>query len=289
MKIAYIILVHKNPKQVARLINRLNTQNTIFSLHLDASVPLEDFKNIVLSGNPGCDNIHFKEKRYRTRWGGFNAVRATAELIESVLPYKPDHVFFLSGQDYPLKTNQDIRTLLKEEYKDSILIENRRFNADPNKPNRLNRFYFCDYFDWEKKKLIPRLLTKVLPSRKFLDGMQPYIGRVQFILPLKAAEYVTAEYRNNKKLNNFFKYVLCADELYFQTILLNSEFAPKVLNTRIHYANYDVPHPVVWQAKDIEHLKKQPNLFARKFDINVDEKVLDLLDEYLQYSKPVDI
>jgi len=35
MKIAYIILAHKNPDQIKRLVLRLNTEGTSFFIHID--------------------------------------------------------------------------------------------------------------------------------------------------------------------------------------------------------------------------------------------------------------
>ncbi|MGF1986665.1 MAG: hypothetical protein RMY62_002115 [Nostoc sp. ZfuVER08] len=59
MKIAYIILAHKYPEQLKRLIHRLNTENVSFFIHIDKKVEakiyhqvvtlLKDFTNVFFS------------------------------------------------------------------------------------------------------------------------------------------------------------------------------------------------------------------------------------------------
>lgn len=286
MKIAYIILVHKNPKQVARLINRLNIEDTIFSIHVDYNANIEDFKKEIDILNPNNNNIHFLQKRFKPKWGGFNTIRGAIELINSVLGFKPDSIVYISGQDYPIMTNGKISEYLKF-YKGKALIEYELASLDIKTPNSTNRYYFCDFvnynpkgfFNPKKVPLLARILTKILPKRKFLKGVKPFIGRQWFILPLDIAEFVVKEYKRNKALNNFYKFTIHSAEMYFQTLLLNSKYADRVINLRTIFADYNAPNPILWKSENLERLKNLNTPFARKFDTNVDEKILDLIDK----------
>ncbi len=283
MKIAYIILVHKNPKQVARLINKLNTENTVFSIHVDYNANIEDFKKEILSKNP--DNISFLEKRFKPKWGGFNTIKAAVELINSVLIYHPKSIVYISGQDYPIMNNISIEKYLKK-YEGIALIEYEPENHDLKKVNNINRYYFADYFNYNKKGLfnpkeipfLARILTKLLPKRIFLKGVKPFVGRQWFILPFDIAEFIVKEYNKNKTLKDFYKYTIHSAEMYFQTLLLNSKYANRVANLRTVFADYNAPNPIIWKAEDIDILKSQDKPFARKFDSKVDSKILDLID-----------
>ncbi|MVN22228.1 beta-1,6-N-acetylglucosaminyltransferase [Mucilaginibacter arboris] len=285
MKIAYIILVHKNPKQVARLITRLNVENTIFSIHVDFNGDDEPFKKEILASNPNNSNIQFLEKRYKPKWGGFNTIRAAVELVNSVLPFKPDSIVYISGQDYPIMDNNRIKEYL-EFYKGKALIEYEPASLDLKVPNSTNRYYFCDYFNYNPKglfnskevPLLARILTKLLPKRRFVKGVNPYIGRQWFILPLDIAEFVVTEFKRNKTLSNFYRFTIHSAEMYFQTLLLNSKYASRIVNLRTIFADYNAPNPIVWKAENIAILKEQNIPFARKFDTQVDSKVLDLID-----------
>lgn len=288
MKIAYIILAHKNPAQVARLVNRLNTENVLFSIHIDAASDLNAYKEQMQIFNPDSNNIYFLENRYRVRWGGFNTVKAEVELIRFVIRFNPECIVFLSGQDYPIKSNANLEKYFKQ-YEGQFIIEYQL--VDLKKPNRIVHYCFADYFDYKKeffqKKNIPvliRAFNKIIPKRKMLNGIIPYEGRVQFVMPLDIAKYVVEEYMNNKALKNFYKYVLLGDEQYFHTMLMNSKYADRTYNITTHFADYTSHHPIVWKSKDIEYLKKQENIFARKFDILIDEEILNLIDKEILFK-----
>jgi len=47
MKIAYIILAHKLPQQIIRLVNRLNTDDTSFLIHVDKKTEHRIYQEIV--------------------------------------------------------------------------------------------------------------------------------------------------------------------------------------------------------------------------------------------------
>lgn len=286
MKIAYLILVHKNPKQVARLINRLNIENTIFSIHVDYNANLEDFKNEIFTVNPNSNNIAFLDKRFKPKWGGFNTIRAAVELIDSVLKYEPDSIVYLSGQDYPIMTNSDIKKYLTK-HTGKAIIEFEPASLDLKIPNSTNRYYFCDFVNYNPKglfnakevPLLARILTKILPRRKFIKGIKPFIGRQWFILPLDIAKFVVEEYKRNKALSNFYRFTIHSAEMYFQTLLLNSKYVDRIINLRTIFADYNAPNPILWKAENIEQLRNQPMPLARKFDASVDEEILDLIDK----------
>ena len=67
MKIAYLILAHKNPRHLQRLINALQYDNTAFFIHVDAKVNnLDEFKLF-----KSFDNVYFIKRRVDVQWGAF--------------------------------------------------------------------------------------------------------------------------------------------------------------------------------------------------------------------------
>lgn len=74
MKFAYLILVHKNPKQLARLVSRLNTKDALVFIHIDKKVSEEVFEKEIRKLH--IKNIHFVKDRKSIVWGGFNMVKA---------------------------------------------------------------------------------------------------------------------------------------------------------------------------------------------------------------------
>ena len=63
MKIAYLFLVHNNPKLIRKTIEQLSTPDCAFIIHVDAKANIDEFSS--LQGN----NINFTEKRVPVFWG----------------------------------------------------------------------------------------------------------------------------------------------------------------------------------------------------------------------------
>jgi len=105
MRIAHIIMVHKSPDQLLRLINRLQHPNFDFYIHLDQKVDIEDFE-----GLRGLQQVYFVQNRVKCNWGGWSFTRAILGSMKEVLEtnIKYDFLNLISGQDYPIYTSDEI-------------------------------------------------------------------------------------------------------------------------------------------------------------------------------------
>jgi hypothetical protein len=107
LKVANLILAHKSPEQLVRLIRRLHTPDRAFVVHLDKK-----------SQGPEWDRVVAELKeldvlwagRVTCSWGKFSQVEATlnciSKLRESGISW--DFVNLLSGQDYPIRPNEHL-------------------------------------------------------------------------------------------------------------------------------------------------------------------------------------
>ncbi|MCB4234526.1 hypothetical protein LDL59_03785 [Kaistella anthropi] len=106
----YLIQAHKNPVQLRRLIDTINTSDSQFVIHIDLKSKLEDFTSLIKS-----DNIYFIKNRLDCIWGDYSQVLATINLIEELKNFgakEEDRIVFLSGQDYPIKSSEYIKDFL---------------------------------------------------------------------------------------------------------------------------------------------------------------------------------
>jgi hypothetical protein len=88
----------------------------------------------------------------------------------------------------------------------------------------------------------------------------------------------------NPALVRFFKYVDVPDEIFFQTVLLNSPYRDIIVNDNLRHIDWKDPtagSPAVLTRSDFPALAESPKLFARKFDVRVDAGILDMIDERL--------
>src|SRR5579875_2468449 len=109
MEKAFIILAHKNPEQVARLISSLDDHHSTFFLHLDKKIKSAPFINAVADNN----NVVIVKNEY-TFWGGFGIVQATLNAMKSAMNHYQnfDFISLISGQHYPIKSNAYINNFL---------------------------------------------------------------------------------------------------------------------------------------------------------------------------------
>jgi hypothetical protein len=78
----------------------------------------------------------------------------------------------------------------------------------------------------------------------------------------------------------------CCDETFFQTaIMIHAEKFGIILNEKGYYSNkkwftiFSNGHPIVLTQENFEQLMYSGMLFGRKFDSDIDAKILDMIDE----------
>lgn len=289
MKIAYLLLAHNKPSQLIRLINKLNDGFVSFIIHYDLSSDPKEF-NFLKEAFKEEANVHFVEKRVKGFWGDFSLVRATLECIKFMHNQKLDfdYALLLSGQDFPLKTNSEIHEFISENNgKEFIHAEKMPTSFwEYGGMDRLEYFHFNSFKKNETiKKIFLKITTKLLkilkvkrkrPNINFYGGSQWWCFSSEFL-------YYTLEYLNtNEEFTRFFKYVHVPDEIFFQTLIMNSPYKERVANISLTYIDWDrVEKPTIFREADFDLLISRENLFARKFDENIDLEIIALVDKHI--------
>lgn len=75
------------------------------------------------------------------------------------------------------------------------------------------------------------------------------------------------------------------DELFIQTIIAkNKEFIGRLASSnkrKIKWLPGKQAHPYIWKQTDFSEIVQSNKFFARKFDENVDKKIIDMIFDYL--------
>ncbi len=296
MKIAYIILAHKYPKQLLRLIDKLNTDDVSFFIHIDKKTDSQVAHQLVtqLQNLPKV----FFIKRYNSAWGSFDIVKATLEGIKLIAKASTqfDYIVNLSGQDYFIKSNEQIKNFF-EENKGREFLEYFSLPCSKWKGGGFRRVEYWhipwkdEYFSLPEKRefkspissLFYSFLTSVFFKKRKLNENFPLYGGSQFwCLTGECVKWINEFTKQNPKFVNSFNYTFCTDEIFFQTLILNSPFKDKVVNEHLRYIdwdNIDAYHPRILTRNDFEKIKQSEKLFARKFDLTIDRDILDLIDQ----------
>jgi len=282
--IACIISAYHLPRQLARLVARLQAPRRTFYVHIDLKAPAPVYDEMV-AGLTGHDDVHVLP-RHVCHWGGFGHVRATLEglarIADSGTPY--DYVVLLTGQDYPIEPNAAIDDWFTRHAGRSFM--NHR--ALP-----VAAFPDGGYGRLRRRHVVYRGHVRALPSWPFLPaawtrrvpyGLHPYFGSGYWCLHRAAVEYVVEFLRSHPRYVRFFEHAYVPDEMFFQTILLNSPLATSIVDDDLRYIKW--PGPMVLTSANLEEMRASPDLFARKFDERVDAAVLDRIDAELLAPGP---
>lgn len=274
MTIAYVVPVHRNPAQVLRLLKRLQSDHATAYVHVDARAPRAVFEEVA-RGVRDLDGVELLE-RVPVRWGGPGLVHVCLLALERLLsrdvPF--EHVVYVTGQDYPLVPAPAIERFF-------AAAPGRSFTSWFPLPGVWPRGGLDRFERWH---LVSRVVLHLpLPWRRRIPGGRaPFGGGAHWALARDAAEHVREVARREPRLVRFFDHVLHAEELFLQTILLNSPLAGTVVNDNLRYLDWSVePGPKILTVDDLPAMRASGALFARKFDAAVDARVLDELDRLL--------
>ena len=301
----YLILAHKNPQQLARMIKTLDDGNSKFFIHLDAKTPIEPF-----TAQLEDEHIVFIPERERCVWGDFSIVLATIHLMEAAAKAQNKGFFILmSGQDYPIKPIGELDAFLEEnaqcDFIDYLPLE-QKWKPKMVK-DKLAHYHILHsetrgdsncYAPFSRSSLFQkgRTLWHLLKGRLSLENFkklrqlprreapfaQQYAGS-QFWAFSENTFYDVLTYiqKHHEELELYYQYTSSPDEVYFHSILLNlkEEDRKIILKNQLTYVNYFRKNNV-FLTEDFEKLTSaEEQFFARKFDMEIDAIILDRLDK----------
>ncbi len=293
---AYIILAHKNMKQLNRLLEKLNDDCSYFFIHIDLKLPDSELSE--LNWLPGKMQMI---KRLDTKWAGLTLVKATLNAMEAVKATKKEFhtITLLSGQDYPIKTNNYINNFFKNS-EHRILIEYYELpNYEKWSPRgglyRVDKFFFGLKSHELFSSRALNFLGNVFPAfkRKQPKNLRPYAGSQWWTIDMYALNYILEFVKLHPAYVTFHEATFAPDELFFHTILLNSKderIQKSIVNNNkrfIRWKHVGMSHPELLQKEDLHDIMNSDSLFARKFDLEEYPEIFDMIDERCPNKKIV--
>ncbi len=286
MEKAYIILAHKNPSQLYRLLSRLDDNASTFFVHIDKQVSLHDFSSLSDFGN----KINYV-KRVKSSWASFELVEATLNALNAIKASKQqfDTIVLLSGQDYPIKSNEIINDYFHTS-KYSVFIEyfpipNYKRWQNRGGAFRLDKYFFGFKFHQRFTAKALNFLANFFPflTRRLPNNLVPYGGSQWWTIDIYALEYILDYVEKNPAYVSFHKATFAPDEIFFQTILLNTKdekLLRSIINNNKRYMIFKdrTQHPEILTNENYKDLVISNALYARKFDYSIDTEILDLID-----------
>ncbi len=282
---AYLILCHNNFEQLSILLTMLDDERNDIYIHVDKktkSVPFEMLRSSVKKSG-----LYFPE-RVKVTWGGYSQVRSEFVMLEAVAEKGYDYCHFLSGIDLPLKSQDYIHSFFAQlNGKECI-----SFERIENVLDRVKYYYPMQDIVGRKPGKLADLLRKI----------QDFLLRVQRKLKVnrirgreeqfhEGANWVSvtgnfAAYIVTKKnfIRRNFRSTYCADELFVQTMVMNSPFKDNIYTDTVRLIDWERGRPYTFTDSDYDELISSGKLFARKFDCRQDADIIQRMYEHVKNS-----
>ncbi len=283
MRLIVFIAVHKNVDQVNRLIRALTHPEISIYVHIDrkSKIHADDLLSRARVINDSIDVV----------WSTYSQVQATINALREILVREDhfDYVTYISGQDYPIMTNDAILASLEKnrgkELMGFVTLDNQGWEKARI---RFERFYFNSYKNLFFKpvgSLVNFFMDGFGWKRTFYKGMVPYGGSAWWTLSRVCIIYILNYLENHRDFVRFMKKTVFTDEIIFQSVVMNSRFRNLVVNNNFRFMEWAQTkgnsHPEILTTRDFNTIVNSGMHFARKFDIGTDEKILDMIDDYL--------
>lgn len=282
-KHAYLIMAHTQPELLKTLLTLLDDERNDIYLHIDSKAkdyPLEDVVSVLKKSN-----FIFTE-RTDVKWGSYSQIHCEMVLLKEAVKTEHSYYHLLSGMDLPIKSQDEIHAFF-EKYEGLEFVDEdlpQISEAALSRVKYSHKFYgkagsFRDIlgaFTTKVQKLLGVDRTKKYGDITFQKG------RNWFSITHGLAKRVVEK---ENWIRDVFGQSVCGDEVFLQTVARNSEFAQKICNpntmpeipdTRyIDWERGSNNNPYIFREGDYEELRAANGLFARKFDRNVDEKIIE--------------
>jgi Core-2/I-Branching enzyme len=273
--IAYFLLVHRYPAQFKRLFKAIYVPGNHYVVHVDKSSGVELAQEVADFLEPYQNAEILVPKA--ALWGGYSLVdaelRGMARLLE--MGRRWTHYINLSGQDFPLKSQEYIGQFLAANPGKQFI---RALDQRKIRPDTLNRISHL-FVEADGK------MTATGVPRDYLDGDTPFIGTQWKTVTRSFCEFVCHDPKA-ERFKDFYRNSFIADEAFFQTVIMNSGDQGQVMNDDLRLIDW-VPdgdiklRPRNYEASDFSELQNSSDLFARKFDAEDDTEILTLLEAHL--------
>ena len=280
IKIAIMMLVHKNENQVNRLIKHLSKDFDVY-VHIDkrCSVKINE-----------SENVHIY-KKYKAYHGSFNQIIATLYLLEKAFEKGYDRYLLISGQDLPIKTNEKIKRVFENNNKEYINITKIPTSDGWPDMNGLTKYNLdniyrglnCTKIQILIYKTIKKLvyyLSKIIPRKIDYDF---YGGANWTNYTHNCVKKIFDYLSNDKKYIERYKYTNGADEIFYQTIV-NKLNGITIENDCLRYVDWESgpEYPRTLRKDDYKKIVESGNIFARKFDETVDNEIINIIYETIE-------
>ena len=291
MKHAYMIMAHDNFFNLEILVKLLDNEQNSLYIHIDKKVKnfnFNFFRNISKKSK-----IFFVD-RINIYWGTYTQIDAIKHLMIEAVTNNYDYYHMISGADLPINSQKEIHSFFGKNNGKEFIGYAKNFNND-----LVYKYNFFVKYHRNNSKFISLNSKRI---RKALNKLQEMLninpvknldweikkGCDWYSLTHNAVNYILEE---EDKFKKYFKYAMGPGEFFIQTIIYNSNFKNNIYNLddenlgSLRFIDWERGKPYTFTNDDFELLINTELFFARKFDENIDKKIINNI--YKKFKKGI--
>ncbi len=258
------LLAHERPDQVRKLIEALASDDIVVVLHVDArcSTPVAEFV-------PESGRVVVVTQRVKVWWGHVSVVDAVTAIMRVAAELEPDYFCLISGTCWPTRSADAIVERLCGDGAAGHL------GAEPLRTGwwtRLDRFHLSR----PAPKLVKMGAIWIgirLPARDRMRLPPPFGMNCWLDLRGDVLAWVVDQVDRDPGYRRAYRLTHLADEIFFNTLLMNSPFAPELAvvvdrDQHLYGLRYirwgSGHHPETLTDDDLARAARLDCIFARK-------------------------
>ncbi len=272
MKHAILIIAYHQADFIKRCIGNFDDDFLIF-IHWDKRAELTEADRSMLAGRP---NVKFLEKVHPVNWGSYGLVRVTLLLCREAMKYEDVEYFHLiSDADMPTRNAECFKHFFRVHKGESFMeygkYQSESGNYDEECFQKMTLFHRTEKYNLRNREEHKRYAAELEAQKKSdkrrpLPDIPPYGGPAWWSLTRECVAYLLEKEEYIEKL---YTDTLLPDEMFTQTLLMNSPLAPTIVNKHLRYISWEYRNgnrPAVLDESDFARILRGDYFFARKVD-----------------------
>jgi hypothetical protein len=289
-KHAYLIMAHSQFQYLKQLIESLDDPRNDIYVHIDKKANFTDYAK--LKSEIRFSSVFFIRQR-DVKWAAYSGILCELDLLkEATSRHQYDYYHLLSGSDLVIKTQNEIHQFFDQNKGCEFLAFDEQI-VDSQYLERIKYYYlFQDVYGRNRKNLLLLGLYAVDKILLFIQKLLK-IDRIKgvkvifqkgtnwFSITHDFALYVIQQ---EDWIGKIFQYSLSGDELFLQTVLINSQYREHLYqskylnkNPNMRLIDWTRGKPYTWRKEDFDILANSNMFYARKVDPNVDNEIIEMI------------
>jgi hypothetical protein len=291
-KHAYLIMAHNQFQYLKTLIESIDDSRNDIYIHIDRKTNFTDFD--LLKQEIHFSSVYFIKQR-KVNWAAYSGILCELDLLKVATSQNQyDYYHLLSGADVVIKKHRSIHQFF-DQNKGREYVEFDAQEMDKDYLDRIKYYYLLQDIYGRNRKNVFFLMLYVLD--KLLIDLQKMlkINRIKeekvvfqkgsnwFSITHDFALHVISQ---EKWINKVFKFSLSGDEMFLQTILINSRFCEMLSqptrlneNCNLRLIDWTRGKPYIWRQEDYDIIINSDMFYARKVNPDVDNEIINMINK----------